>query len=86
MSDYFTASHRDELLKEKRELQERISRLKEAGDDRAMFARNLQRHLNAANERIKRLEAAGDAILNANNDDEQYEAIKQWYKAKEAKL
>jgi hypothetical protein len=36
-------------------------------------------------ERIKRLEAAGDAILNANDDDEQYEAIKQWYKAKEAK-
>ena len=37
-------------------------------------------------ERIKRLEEAGDAILNANNDDEEYEAIKQWYKAKEAKL
>ena len=37
-------------------------------------------------ERIKRLEAAGDAILNSNNDDEQYESMKQWYKAKEAKL
>jgi hypothetical protein len=37
-------------------------------------------------QRIKRLEEAGDAILNANNDDEEYEAIKQWYKAKEAKL
>jgi hypothetical protein len=36
-------------------------------------------------QRIKRLEEAGDAILNANNDDEEYEAIKQWYKAKEAK-
>jgi hypothetical protein len=36
--------------------------------------------------RIKRLEEAGDAILNANNDDEQYAAMKQWYKAKEAKL
>jgi hypothetical protein len=35
--------------------------------------------------RIKRLEEAGDAILNANNDDEEYEAIKQWYKVKEAK-
>jgi cysteinyl-tRNA synthetase len=35
--------------------------------------------------RIKRLEEAGDAILNANNDDEEYEAIKQWRKAKEAK-
>ena len=36
-------------------------------------------------QRIKRLEEAGDAILNANNDDEEYEAIKQWYKAKESK-
>jgi len=36
-------------------------------------------------DRIKRLEEAGDAILNANNDDEEYEAIKQWYKVKEAK-
>ena len=36
-------------------------------------------------QRIKRLEEAGDAILNANNDDEEYEAIKQWYKVKEAK-
>jgi hypothetical protein len=36
-------------------------------------------------ERIKRLEEAGDAILNANNDDEEYEAIKHWSKAKEAK-
>jgi predicted nucleic acid-binding Zn-ribbon protein len=36
-------------------------------------------------DRIKRLEEAGDAILNANNDDEEYEAIKQWLKAKEAK-
>ena len=50
------------------------------------FARQLERELNAANERIKRLEEAGDAILNANNDDEQYEAMKQWRKAKEAKL
>ncbi len=30
MSDYFTASHRDELLKENRQLQERIKRLEEA--------------------------------------------------------
>jgi hypothetical protein len=36
-------------------------------------------------DRIKRLEEAGDAILNANNDDEEYEAIKHWNKAKEAK-
>jgi hypothetical protein len=36
-------------------------------------------------QRIKRLEEAGDAILNANNDDEEYEAIKHWNKTKEAK-
>jgi hypothetical protein len=57
VSDYFTASHRDELFKENRELKDRI----------------------------KRLEEAGDAILNSNNDDEEYEAIKHWNKAKEAK-
>ncbi len=51
----------------------------------AEFSEQLERELNAANERIKRLEEAGDAILNANNDDEEYEAIKQWYKVKEAK-
>ena len=33
MSDYFTASHRDELLKENRELKDRIKRLEEAGDE-----------------------------------------------------
>ena len=30
MSDYFTASHRDELLGENRQLKERIKRLEEA--------------------------------------------------------
>ena len=39
----------------------------------------------AMKQRIKRLEEAGDAILNSNNDDEQYEAMKQWHKVKEAK-
>ena len=37
-------------------------------------------------DRIKRLEEAGDAILNATSDDEQYKAMKQWRKAEEAKL
>ena len=32
MSEHFTASHRDELLKENRKLKERIKRLGEAGD------------------------------------------------------
>ena len=36
-------------------------------------------------QRIKRPEEAGDAILNAENDDEEYKAIIQWNKAKEAK-
>ena len=44
------------------------------------------REIIALKERIKRLEEAGDAILNANNDDEEYEAIKHWNKAKEDKL
>jgi len=35
--------------------------------------------------RIKLLEEAGDALLNANNDDEEYKAIKHWNKSKEAK-
>ena len=60
---------------------------------------DLERELNAANEmfrklnihalnltdRIRRLEEAGDALLNANNDDEEYKAIKHWNKTKEAK-
>jgi vacuolar-type H+-ATPase subunit I/STV1 len=37
-------------------------------------------------DRIKRMEEAGDAMLNAENDDEEYKAILQWHKAKEAKL
>ena len=53
--------------------------------DLGMLVRRLERKLNTAQDRIKRLEEAGDAILNANNDDEQYEAMKQWHKAKEAK-
>ena len=46
----------------------------------------IQREVPKLLTRIKRLEDAGDAILNANNDDEEYEAMKQWRKAKEAKL
>jgi hypothetical protein len=60
--------------------------------DLAMLCRRLERklaatrkYLSEVSERAKRLEEAGDAILNANNDDEEYEAIKHWNKAKEAK-
>ena len=53
------------------------------------FARQLERELNAANERIKRLEEAGDTMASAYRqicydayDDQQ---IDNWIKAKEQK-
>jgi hypothetical protein len=48
-------------------------------------ARALERALNNADARIKRLEEAGDAMLNAENDDEEYKAILQWNKYKNNK-
>ena len=59
----------------------------------ANFACQLERELNAANDRIKRLEEAGNALLwyfcPKNTGDISFlqsEAIKQWNKSKEAKL
>jgi hypothetical protein len=63
----------------------------------ASFARKLERELNSANYRIKRLEEAGDAMLNAwlmPEDSMEYcdwvalsaDAKAMWFKAKEAKL
>ena len=56
-------------------------------------AYKLERELNAAQQRIKRLEEAGDALLwyfcPKNTGDISFlqsEAIKQWNKAKEDKL
>ena len=60
------------------------------------FARTLERELNAANKRIKRLEKAGDALLNAwlmPEDAMEYrdwvalsaDVEAMWRKAKEAK-
>ncbi len=49
------------------------------------LCRQLERELNEANERIKRMEDAGDAMLNAENDDEEYKAILQWNKYKKNK-
>ncbi len=60
------------------------------------FVRSLERELNAANDRIKRLEEAGDAMLNAwlmPEDSMEYcdwvalsaDAKAMWRKAKEAK-
>jgi len=43
------------------------------------FARTLELELNVANERIKRLEEAGDALLHDNDD---MENINRWLKAK----
>jgi hypothetical protein len=56
------------------------------------FARQLERELNAAQQRIKRLEEAGDAIfLLAEKHAPEYwlytqTAFNNWRKAKEAKL
>ncbi len=68
------------------EQKQRIKRL-EAGDAALTYsiALDLQKENDALKQRIKRLEKAGDAILNAENDDEEYKAIIQWNKAKEAK-
>tara|TARA_R110000822_G_scaffold77617_1_gene186305 strand:+ start:242 stop:505 length:264 start_codon:yes stop_codon:yes gene_type:complete len=50
----------------------------------ASFARQLERELNAANDRIKRLEEAGDTL----SETQTYDLIQNinWRKAKEAKL
>ena len=62
--------------------------------DLGMLCRRLERELNAANERIKQLEEAGDGLLTAMRDDwseyvdwidETTDAISKWNKAKEAK-
>jgi len=45
------------------------------------FARKLERELNAANDRIKRLEEAGDELANNHNPF----TFIDWQKAKEAK-
>jgi len=58
----------------------------------ANFAAQLERELNAANERIKRLEEAGNNLLwnfcpeyTSDFTESQSDALKQWNKAKEAK-
>ena len=49
------------------------------------FARQLERELNAANKRIKRLEEAGDCLCEAASFLHWYVQIEHWRKAKEAK-
>ena len=49
------------------------------------FARTLERELNAANDRIKRLEEAGDALKAAGYFGGFNDAVDKWVKAKEDK-
>ncbi len=51
------------------------------------WARDLERELNAANQRIKRLEEAGDRLAYWFDPREQkhFDALEAWRKAKEAK-
>ena len=56
-----------------------------------MLCRRLERELNAANERIKRLEEAGNNLLwnfcpeyTSDFTESQSDALKQWNKAKES--
>ena len=49
-------------------------------------SRQLERELNAANDRIKRLEEAGDALKAAGYFGGWADAVNKWIKAKEDKL
>ena len=51
----------------------------------ADFARILERELNAANERIKRLVKAGDCLLSHRNSTDYHEKVREWDKAKKDK-
>ena len=97
MSDYFAASHRDELLGENRQLKERIKRLEEqlmdAKNKHAVLVADVVLNEDRA-ERIKRLEEAGDAVAAIIGppgsahwaDENQVDAAwNNWTKAKEAK-
>jgi len=52
----------------------------------ADFVRQLERELNAANDRIKRLEEAGDALKTSGYFGGFGDAVNKWIKAKEYKL
>ena len=54
--------------------------------DLGMLCRRLERELNAANERIKRLEEAGDYLCAAAAFMGWHDKIEAWNKAKEDKL
>jgi hypothetical protein len=75
-----------QLERELNAANDRIKRLEEELNYNGLVLQKIQHERDGSNARIKRLEEAGDAILNATSDDEQYKAMKQWRKAKEAKL
>ena len=50
-----------------------------------MLCRRLERELNAANERIKRLVQAGDCLLSHRNSTDYHEKVREWDKAKKDK-
>jgi septal ring factor EnvC (AmiA/AmiB activator) len=74
-------------------LTEKIIFLSEIRQEAGVENANLREKLSAANERIKRLEEAGNNLLwnfcpeyTSDLTQEQSDALKQWNKAKEAKL
>ena len=58
-----------------------------AHDDGAIWQTgcDLERELNAANERIKRLVQAGDCLLSHRNSTDYHEKVREWDKAKKDK-
>ncbi len=86
MSDYFTASHRDELLKENRQLKDRIKRLEEELNELRSDESRLLNSNGELERRIKRLEEAGDDCANLLDAIRpNTAAYERWQLAKEAK-
>ena len=58
-----------------------------AHDDGAIWQTgcDIERELNAANERIKRLVQAGDCLLSHRNSTDYHEKVREWDKAKKDK-
>ena len=58
-----------------------------AHDDGAIWQTgcDIERELNAANDRIKRLVQAGDCLLSHRNSTDYHEKVREWDKAKKDK-
>ena len=86
MSEHFVASHRDELLKENRELKDRIKRLEgelmDVKNKHSVLVADVVLNEDRA-ERIKRLEEAGDAMVDKGWNEPHLAG--EWRKSKEAK-